>query len=95
MHTHQNATSRLNGAPIVSWFDPRRVLPMMVDATRLAVAAMITPLPPRTGGHALAASRPPASSGSPTGDVVRGYNARQTVAQWCYYLASTLDACCL
>ena len=21
MHTHQNATSRLNGAPIVSWFD--------------------------------------------------------------------------
>jgi len=75
MHTHQNATSRLNGAPIISWFDPRRVLPMMVDATRLAGAAMLTPLPPRTGGHALAASRSPASSGSPTSDVVRGHSA--------------------
>ena len=97
IYTHQNATSRLDGAPIVhvSWFDPRRVLPMMVDATRLAGAAMLTPLLPRTGGHALAASRPPASSGSPTGDIVRGHSDRQTVAQWCYYLASTLDACCL
>ena len=51
------------------------MLPMMVDATRLAGAAMLTPLPPRTGGHALAASRPPASSGSPTSDVVRGHSA--------------------
>ena len=51
------------------------MLPMIGNATRLAGAAMLTPLLPRTGGHALAASRPPASSGSPTSDVVRGHSA--------------------
>ena len=84
---------------LLSWFDPRRVLPMMVawmvDATRLAGAAMLTPLPPRTGGHALAAIRQPARSESPIGDVVRGYSARQTVAQLGSYSASMLDVSCL
>ena len=60
---------------LLSCFNPRRMLPMIGNATRLAGAAMLTPLPPRTGGHALAASRSPASSGSPTSDVVRGHSA--------------------
>ena len=52
-----------------------RVLAMTIDATSLAGAAMLTPLPPHTGDHALPASRPPVSSGSPIDDVVRGYSA--------------------
>ena len=46
-----------------------------IDTTSFAGAALLTLLPPHTGGHALAASRPPASRLSPTGDVARGYSA--------------------